>query len=284
MATAAAESLSALYTVDETAWLEAMSTAAREGDWAALDLDHLSEYLSDMAIRDRREVKSRLVVFLTHLLKWSYQQEKRSRSWRTTLLHQRNELADLAGRGVLRAHAEAVLADTYDRAVELAMSETALSRERLSAIVSVHGGAIVLDRIACGRCRTLNRSTASAAAMRASKSALGPHHLSAQTPRSFPGTRRSTSVLPSCWTSDFHRLHRLHLHQAPPQQRHPLEHVGRQEPLFLARARLADVDGRVDAAVGQLAVEHQLHVAGALELLKDQRRPCGCRCRSGRCP
>ena len=47
-------------------------------------------------------------------------------------------------------------------------------------------------------------------------------------------------------------------------------YLRRQDPLLLARARLAHVHGRVDAAVGQLAVEHQLHVAGALELLKDE--------------
>src|SRR5438105_11528180 len=115
MASVAAESLTALYTADETAWLEAMAAAARRGDVTALDLDHLNEYLTDMALRDRREVKSRLVVLLTHLLKWEYQKDRRTRGWRTTVLHQRNELADLAGRGVLRAHAEAVLPEAYDR-------------------------------------------------------------------------------------------------------------------------------------------------------------------------
>ena len=45
---------------------------------------------------------------------------------------------------------------------------------------------------------------------------------------------------------------------------------GVEQLFFAARARLRDVDRRPDAAVGQLAVEHQLHVAGALELLEDQ--------------
>jgi hypothetical protein len=126
MTPVASETLATLYTDDETAWLEAMAEAAGRGDVSALDLDHLSEYLTDMALRDRREVKSRLVVLLTHLLKWEHQKERRTRGWRTTVLHQRNELSDLAGRGVLRAHAAAVLAEAYDRAVELAVSETAL--------------------------------------------------------------------------------------------------------------------------------------------------------------
>ena len=49
-----------------------------------------------------------------------------------------------------------------------------------------------------------------------------------------------------------------------------VQRFGRQQLFFAARARLLDVDRRPDAAVGQLAVEHQLHVAGAFELLEDQ--------------
>ena len=126
MAIGTAGSLAAVYLEDETAWLEAMAELVRRRDVGALDLENLGEYLTDMAQRDRREVKSRLVVLLAHLLKSEFQPERRSRSWRTTVLNQRQELADLAGRGVLRAHAEAVLPAAYANAVELAASETGL--------------------------------------------------------------------------------------------------------------------------------------------------------------
>lgn len=126
MAVATAGSLAAVYLEDETAWLEAMAALVRLRDLEALDLENLGEYLTDMAQRDRREVKSRLVVLLVHLLKWEFQPERRSRSWRSTVLNQRQELADLAGRGVLRAHAEAVLPAAYANAVELASAETGL--------------------------------------------------------------------------------------------------------------------------------------------------------------
>ena len=43
----------------------------------------------------------------------------------------------------------------------------------------------------------------------------------------------------------------------------------RAQQLFAARAGLQHVDGREDAAIGDGAIEDQLHVAGALELLKD---------------
>jgi hypothetical protein len=133
MSFATAESLAGLYRDDETAWLEAMAELVRRRDLKNLDLDNLGEYLTDMARRDRREVKSRLVVLLAHLLKWEFQPEKRSRSWRTTILHQRQELVDHAGRGVLHAHAEAVLPEAYVNAVELAASETGLSADAFPA-------------------------------------------------------------------------------------------------------------------------------------------------------
>ena len=67
-----------------------------------------------------------------------------------------------------------------------------------------------------------------------------------------------------------HRLDRLQLGEAAAEQGDAGEGLGVEEALFLAGARLLDVDRRPDAAVGQLAVEDDLHVAGPLELLEDQ--------------
>jgi hypothetical protein len=127
----AATILADLYEADETAWLEAMADLIREGRWSELDYPHLQEYLSDMARRDRREVKSRLVTLLTHLLKWAYQPDHRSRSWRGTIIEQHQELAELAGRGVLRNHAEAILPEAYADAVKRAAAETGLAADSL---------------------------------------------------------------------------------------------------------------------------------------------------------
>jgi hypothetical protein len=126
MTTAAAPKLTELYLDDETAWLEHMAELARQRDVASLDWTNLSEYLTDMAHRDRREVKNRLRVLLAHLLKWEHQPDKRTGSWRATILEQREQLVDLASRGVLRAHAEVVLEDAYGSAIELASAETGL--------------------------------------------------------------------------------------------------------------------------------------------------------------
>jgi hypothetical protein len=133
MAVRTVEWLPALYEGDETAWLEAMADLAGDGRAEELDLPHLAEYLSDMARRDRREVESRLVVLLSHLLKWIHEPTHRSRSRRATVVKLRQELNRLAGRGVLRNHAEAILAEVYLEAAERTAAETGLAPQSFPA-------------------------------------------------------------------------------------------------------------------------------------------------------
>jgi Domain of unknown function DUF29 len=125
--------LSQLYEADETAWLDAMAELIEQGRLDSLDYSHLGEYLGDMARRDRREVKSRMLTLLAHLLKWEHQPEKRTGSWRATIFVQQTELADLAENGVLRNHAEEVLRKVYEDAVEVAAAETGLRQSSFPA-------------------------------------------------------------------------------------------------------------------------------------------------------
>lgn len=118
--------LNLLYEQDETAWLEAMSQLAAHGRLEEMDRHHLSEYLADMAKRDRREVSSRLVTLMTHLLKWEHQPDYRTGSWRGTILEQRRELRKLTESGTLRNHAHSVLAECYEDARKQTAAETEL--------------------------------------------------------------------------------------------------------------------------------------------------------------
>jgi hypothetical protein len=133
MATTRVEPLTALYETDETAWLEQMAALAAAGETAALDLGHLSEYLTDMARRDKREAVRRLVVLLAHLLKWDHQPEKRSRSWELTIQEQREELQELLESETLRGNAEQDLSKAYRKAVRRAAVETDLAEESFPA-------------------------------------------------------------------------------------------------------------------------------------------------------
>ncbi len=125
MTTTELTQLEMLYEQDETAWLEIMSALAAEGRLAEMDFANLSEFLSSMAKRDRREVKNRLVVLLQHLLKWELQPERRSGSWKATIMEQRRKMEDLLESGTLHHHAEAILANAYD----CARAETAAEIE-----------------------------------------------------------------------------------------------------------------------------------------------------------
>ena len=125
-------SLAQLYLEDETAWLEAMAGLVAERRFADMDIEHLSEFLADMARRDKREVLSRLTTLLLHLLKWEHQPEQRSNSWRATIMNQREELKDLLESGTLRNYAGEVLAKAYERAVKQVVAETGLSESTFS--------------------------------------------------------------------------------------------------------------------------------------------------------
>ncbi|MBY0527953.1 MAG: DUF29 domain-containing protein [Gemmataceae bacterium] len=118
----------ALHEADETAWLEETAELIRQGRLDAIELGPLAEYLTDMAKRDRREVFSRLVVLLSHLLKWEFQPDGRSGSWQGTILEQQRELRQLLESGTLRNHATAVFADAFTDARKQAAAETGLAR------------------------------------------------------------------------------------------------------------------------------------------------------------
>lgn len=120
--------LAELHAGDATAWFEESSRLIRAGKLDDLDYEHLASYLEDMAMRDRREVKSRLGVLLAHLLKWQYQAEKRSRSWALTIINQRFELEGLLESGTLRQQAEDTLAKVYTNAVKSAAAQTHLAQ------------------------------------------------------------------------------------------------------------------------------------------------------------
>ena len=124
------ETLSELYEKDETAWLDAMAELATHGRAESLDLLNLAEFLESMANRDRRELFSRTLLLLMHLLKWDYQQEGRTGSWRRTIREQRRQLRELCESGTLRNAARARFDEAYEEARSSASIETALPLER----------------------------------------------------------------------------------------------------------------------------------------------------------
>jgi hypothetical protein len=116
-----------LYEADEHAWIAAQISALREGQFGRLDRAHLIEYLSDMTIRDRRELQSRLTVLLHHLLTIRLQPTRLTRSWVNTILEQQREIRSIIkGIPSLGRQAEAIAAEAYPDAVRVASRETGI--------------------------------------------------------------------------------------------------------------------------------------------------------------
>jgi hypothetical protein len=122
-----------LHEHDQVAWLEETARLLHEQRYEELDYVNLETFLTEMAQRDRREVKSRLTTLLTHLLKFDYQPELQSRSWQVTILHQRQELRELLESSTLRNYLLTVVESAYANAVQRAALETGLEASAFPA-------------------------------------------------------------------------------------------------------------------------------------------------------
>jgi Domain of unknown function DUF29 len=117
----------ALYEADEHAWIARQIEALRSGRLHELDRDSLVEYLTEMTIRDRRELKNRLIVLLQHLLKVRMQPQRLTRSWVLTVLAQQQQIRDiLAGTPSIATYAPALFEEAYPNAVRRAAAETGI--------------------------------------------------------------------------------------------------------------------------------------------------------------
>ncbi len=116
-----------LYDQDFYLWIETISKQLKAGKFAEIDLANLIEEIESMGKSEKRELKSRLIVLLIHLLKWQYQPEKRSESWRSTITEQRIciELL-LEDSPSLQPLLIEIFADCYEKARLKASEETGI--------------------------------------------------------------------------------------------------------------------------------------------------------------
>jgi hypothetical protein len=104
-----------LYERDYYTWALQQSCALKDHRLEDIDWDNLSDEVEGLAKTDRRELLSRLKVLLEHLLKWQFQAQRRSRSWRATIAVQRVEIRrHLAQNPGLRPSVEEAMAEAYE--------------------------------------------------------------------------------------------------------------------------------------------------------------------------
>lgn len=117
-----------LYDKDYYLWLDEMSQLLQDGRIAELDLENLLEEIQSMARNEKRALASNLRILLMHLLKWKYQSEKQSNSWRSSVVEHRKRIRDiLKDSPSLKPYFTKVLSDCYQDARDLAAAETGLS-------------------------------------------------------------------------------------------------------------------------------------------------------------
>jgi hypothetical protein len=115
------------YDDDFFAWTQEQARLLRDGELADVDVENLAEEIESIGRSDRREIGSRLVVLLGHLLKWQFQSNSRSTSWSGTIVEQRQQIDSIiADSPSLRQVVPEALDNAYLRARRLAAAETGL--------------------------------------------------------------------------------------------------------------------------------------------------------------
>ena len=116
-----------LYERDFYLLIQTTAQQLKENKLNQIDIVNLIEEIESMGRSEKRELKSRLIVLLMHLLKWQYQPDKRSESWRSIISEQRICLeALLEDSPSLKPIVAEVFDDCYQKACIKASDETGL--------------------------------------------------------------------------------------------------------------------------------------------------------------
>jgi Domain of unknown function DUF29 len=117
------------YDSDFYGWTQEQADLLRSGSLNELDTQNLLEEIESMGRSERRELESRLEVLLAHLLKWKYQEGRRSRSWTLTIIGQRQKVSRcLKQSPSLKHKLNESLEAAYSDAIIAAERETQISR------------------------------------------------------------------------------------------------------------------------------------------------------------
>lgn len=118
------------YEQDFYAWAIHNSKLLREGKLSQIDIEHIAEEIESMGKSEKRELINRLAVLLAHLLKWEFQSERRSNSWKYTIKEQRLRLHTLLKESPsLKKSLQENIPHAYEHAIVIAVGETDLNEK-----------------------------------------------------------------------------------------------------------------------------------------------------------
>lgn len=124
-----------LYETDFYRWTIEQSRLLALGKLDGLDLVNLVEEIESLGKQQQQELRNRLGVLLGHILKWEYQPEKRSKSWRVTIRGQRREIKFLLAKNPsLKSYLDEAIFLGYMQGVDLVVEETPLDDQDLPQV------------------------------------------------------------------------------------------------------------------------------------------------------
>jgi Domain of unknown function DUF29 len=140
------ESLTSSYDTDYVAWVEQTLVRLKAGDFDRVDWPNLLEEIEDMSRRQKDALESNLIVLMLHLLKWQYQSEMRSGSWKGSIReHRRRINKALQTSPSLRPYLLTIVDECYGEARLQAADETGLSVELFPGICGYPIGQALTD-------------------------------------------------------------------------------------------------------------------------------------------
>lgn len=106
------------YDRDLHGWALEQARALRARSANEVDWENVAEEIESLGKQQFGELTNRLVVLLSHLLKWAHQPERRGRSWSNTMREQRRQIQKhLLENPSLKPRTGEAMADAYETAV-----------------------------------------------------------------------------------------------------------------------------------------------------------------------
>ena len=119
------------YACDYQGWLAHTARLIRERRWQDLDADHLADEVEDLGKNERRGIASQLTRLMVHLVKWRFQPQRRSDSWRDCIADARLQIQlAIDDSPSLRTYPAELLDTCYAKARRSAAQQSGLPLDR----------------------------------------------------------------------------------------------------------------------------------------------------------
>ncbi len=115
------------YEDDFALWSAEQATLVRTGKLDRVDLENVAEEIESLGRSEEHQIDSRMEVLLQHLLKWHFQPEKRTNSWKASIHEQRIRISRVVKRSPsLASYPAASLEGSFVIGKTNAMNDTKL--------------------------------------------------------------------------------------------------------------------------------------------------------------